>query len=131
MPATFDALRITEPPSLSSGSDFCTVKTTPLKIDTELVVQLRVGDLADARGLENRGVVRTPRPDGAHCRPPRRRAGRDPRPSDIALHTGGVVAEFLDRRLQFGLPAPGDEDVRALVDEPLRRRQSDAGRCRQ
>ena len=45
----------------------------------------------------------------------------------VTLHADGVVAEFLDRRLELGLPASGDEDVRALVDESLRGGQADAG----
>jgi hypothetical protein len=35
------------------------------------------------------------------------------------LHTGDVLADFLDRRIEFGLTPSVDEDVRALLDEPL------------
>jgi hypothetical protein len=40
-----------------------------------------------------------------------------PRPSlgDVALNTGGVGADLLHRRVELGLAAAGDEDVRALV----------------
>ena len=45
----------------------------------------------------------------------------------VTLHAGGVVAEFLYRRFEFGLPASGDEDVRAFLDESLGGGQPDAG----
>jgi hypothetical protein len=45
----------------------------------------------------------------------------------IALHTGHVVADFLDRRIEFGLPPSADEDVRALLDESLGSGQANAG----
>jgi len=37
----------------------------------------------------------------------------------ITQHTGDVLADFLDRRIEFGLTPSVDEDVRALLDEPL------------
>jgi hypothetical protein len=46
----------------------------------------------------------------------------------ITLHTGDVLADFLDRRIEFGLTPSVDEDVRALLDEPLGGGQPDA--CR-
>src|SRR6478672_2524730 len=46
----------------------------------------------------------------------------------ITMHAGDVPADFLDRRIEFGLTASIDEDVRALLDEPLGGGQPDAGR---
>ena len=46
----------------------------------------------------------------------------------ITLHAGDVLADFLDRRIEFGLSPSVDEDVRALLDEPLGGGQPDA--CR-
>src|SRR5215470_10591195 len=45
---------------------------------------------------------------------------------DVALHDGDVAPEHALRLLELAGAAPGDEDVRALFDEPLRRRQADA-----
>jgi hypothetical protein len=39
---------------------------------------------------------------------------------DIALHARDVLADLLDRFLEFRLPAAGDEDVGTLGDEPPR-----------
>ena len=116
-----------EPPSLSSGSAFCTVNTTPLKSTSELIVQLLLGDVADPCDLEDRGVGEH------HVDAPTAVGDRGVQPVEIfllahvALYAGGVVAEFLDRRIEFGLPASGDEDVRALLDESLGGGQADAG----
>ena len=53
-----------------------------------------------------------------------------PRPSlgDVALNTGGVGADLLHRRVELGLAAAGDEDVRAFFHEPLRDGQADPAR---
>jgi hypothetical protein len=39
--------------------------------------------------------------------------------TDITLHAGDVLADFLHRRIEFGMTPSADEDVRALLDEPL------------
>ena len=83
--------------------------------------------VADACDLEDRGV-------GEHdVNPPAAVGDGGVEPvdvlglADIALYAGGVVAEFLYRHVEFGLPASGDEDVCALVDESLGGGESDAG----
>ena len=86
-----------------------------------------VGDLTDTGHLEDRGVGEH------HVDVPSAVSDHGVQPVEVfflahvALDTGGVVAEFLDRRLEFGLPAAGDEDVCALFDESLRGGQADAG----
>ena len=92
-----------------------------------MIVQLVLGDLADAGGLEDRRVGED------DVDPPA--AGGDDRvePIDVlllahvTLHAGGVVAEFLDRGFEFGLPASGDEDVCTFLDESLGGGEADPG----
>lgn len=45
---------------------------------------------------------------------------------DIALNAGDILSNLLHRLIKFGLSAPGDEDIRALRDESLCCRQTDA-----
>ena len=98
-----------------------------LEVDTELVVQLFFGDVTDASDLEDRGVGEHHVDASAAVSD----GGVEPidvlRLAHVTLHAGGVVAEFLDRRVEFGLPAAGDEDVRALLDESLGGGETDAG----
>ena len=108
---------MTEPPSLSSGSAFCTVNTTPLKSDAELIVQVLLGDFADSRDFQHRGVGED------HVDASSAVGDRGVEPVEVfglahvTLDAGGLIAEFLDRRVEFGLPAAGDEDVCAFLHE--------------
>ena len=45
---------------------------------------------------------------------------------DVTGDPGDAGAEQIDGGVEFRLPAPGDEHVRALGDEATRRRQADA-----
>src|SRR4029077_10529016 len=99
------------------------------EIYAELVVELLVGDLADACDLQDRGVCEH------HVEAPAAVGHRGIEPVEIlrlahvTLHTSDVVAEFFDRGLQFGLPTTGNEDVCALLDEPFGGGQPDTGRA--
>jgi hypothetical protein len=73
--------------------------------------------------------------DGAPARPQRRLLGhlvgelaelRCGHVRHVSSHAGDIRSDLLDRRSQLRIAAPGDEDVGALADEPLRRRQADA-----
>src|ERR1700729_2956382 len=91
-------------------------------------MQVLLCDFADPCDVDSRGV-------GEHdVQAPARVGHRGVEPVAIALltaitlHPGDVLADFLDRRIEFGLTPSVDEDVRALLDEPLGGGQSDA--CR-
>ncbi len=44
----------------------------------------------------------------------------------VSLYAGHISSDFLDRRSQFRITAPGYEDVRAFFHKLLRRRKTDA-----
>lgn len=108
-----DEFRMIDPPSFSSGSAFS---------------QVFVCDFADPCDVDGRGVgehdVQAPASVGHRGVEP----VAIPLLTAITLHTGDVLADFLDRRLELGLTPSVDEDVRALLDEPLGGGQPDA--CR-
>src|SRR2546422_9614159 len=43
----------------------------------------------------------------------------------VSLHAGDISADLFHRGVQFLLAPPSNEDVRAFVDEPLRRGKTD------
>jgi hypothetical protein len=45
---------------------------------------------------------------------------------DVTLHSGDILADLLDRGVEFGLTAAGDEDVGAVFDEALGGGQANA-----
>jgi hypothetical protein len=47
--------------------------------------------------------------------------------TDVTLYADRLLAQMFCRGTQFGLAAPGDEDVRTLVDETLSGGQPDTG----
>jgi hypothetical protein len=86
-----------------------------------------LGDVADPCDVDNRRVREH------HVQAATAVGDRGVKPVEIlllahvTLHAGDVVADFLDRRIEFCLAPPADEDVRALLDEPLGSGQADAG----
>ena len=48
-----------EPPSLSSGSAFCTVNTVPVTSTPKLIVEVLLGDVADPCAVANAAFANT------------------------------------------------------------------------
>lgn len=113
--------------SLSSGSAFCTVKTTPFDVRGERGVELFFGDVAECLGDAATGV-RHQDVDAA------------PAFANNVVHVqvgevGRVRADGFDlsldlghRRVEHTLPSAANEDVRAVGGEPLGDGKPDTGR---
>src|SRR5262245_35288492 len=124
--APMDAFRMIEAPSGSSGSAFCTVKSTPLHVDAEdRVVQL-LGDRAQGRKLHDAGIGEDKVEPALLPRDLCEEAIEVAEVRHVSLDAGHIASDLLDRRRRLGLTAPGDEDVGAFLHEPLRRRETDA-----
>ena len=117
---------MTDAPSFSSGSAFCTVNSMPLALLPNVCVEVLLGDLLQGGELAAAGVgeehVDAPVVAG-HGRVEPVQVGQV---GDVALHAGRAVADLGHGGVERVLAAAGDEDVRALGREPLRGGQADA-----
>jgi hypothetical protein len=124
--ATIEAFRMIDPPSVKSGSAFCTVKSNPLTLMLKILSKCSSvidpsGMNAETPALANR-TSRRP----CCCLTVANSRSRSLEVRDVALHAGDVPADLLYRSIEFRLPASGDEDVGALGDEPPGGGQADA-----
>jgi hypothetical protein len=108
--ATFDELRITDAPSASNGSALLHGEDQALEVDVQHVGEVLLGDVAEAGDVEDGGVGEE------HVDPTSALGDRRVQPveilglGDVTLDGDAAAAEFRYGAVEFGLPAPGDED---------------------